>query len=293
MVAFSAACRAQLPAQHGSLGPELDVALEGALAAARAAWPSLAVSEAGFAAQLANLVADDPAPVTALGQLHAADIYLAVGCAEGVTDALAALERDYLPDLRATLSRMGLAASAIDEALQVMREELLVARPQAPPRILGYAGRGALRGWLRSVAARTGLRTFRGPTRHEEPGGEVQATAGDDLELDYLKRKYGEVFRAAFRTAVAELSEEDRVLLKQRFRHGMTVEELGVLHGVHAGTISRWVAAARDRLVTATRVVMMRELGVQRAEVESILRLIQSEMAISLSTLGDLPPEAA
>jgi RNA polymerase sigma-70 factor (ECF subfamily) len=291
MVAFSAVCRAQLPPQHRALGPELDAALEAALAAARAAWPAVAVGEARFAVQLARLIADDPAPVIALGQLQVAEVYLTVGCADGVAEALAVLERDYLPDLRATLSRMGLTASAIDETLQVVREELLVARPHAAPRILGYGGRGQLRGWLRSVAARTGLRTFRGPQTHEELDGEVHATAGDDLELEYLKRTYGEVFRAAFRTAVAGLSADDRVLLKQRFRHQVTVEELGALHGVHAGTISRWVAAARDRLVAGTRTVMMRELGVQRAEVSSILRLIQSEMQISLSTLGDAPDD--
>jgi RNA polymerase sigma-70 factor (ECF subfamily) len=291
-MAFSAVCRAQLPPQHRELGPALDVALEAVLAAARAAWPDLPVSEARFAEQVARLIAGDPAPVDALGQLHAADVYLAVGCADGVAGALAALERAYLPDLRATLSRMGLTASAIDETLQVVREELLVARPDAAPRILGYGGRGQLRGWLRAVAARTGLRGFRRPQAHEELDGEVHATAGDDLELDYLKRTYGDVFRAAFRTAVGELSADDRVLLKQRFRHLVTVEELGALHGVHAGTISRWVAAARDRLVAGTRTVMMRELGVARADVSSILRLIQSEMEISLSTLGDPPGEA-
>jgi RNA polymerase sigma-70 factor (ECF subfamily) len=293
MVAFSAACRALLAPEHRALGATLDAALEAALAAAVAAWPALVVSEARFAAQLGKLLAGEADPVAALGQLFVADIYLSVACAEGAAGALAAIERDFMPDLRTTLSRMGLTASAIDEALQVMREELLVARPEGAPRILGYGGRGPLRGWLRSVAARTGLRGFRKPQLHETLDGEVHATAGEDLELDFLKRKYGEAFRAAFRTAVSELPADDRVLLKQRFRHQLTVEELGALHGVHAGTISRWVAAARDRLVAGTRKVMMRELGVQRADVSSILRLIQSEMEISLSMLGDAGPEEA
>ncbi|HEX4416430.1 MAG TPA: hypothetical protein VH165_00965 [Kofleriaceae bacterium] len=292
MVEFSAACRAQLPPEHRALGAELDAALEAALAAAVAAWPAVAVREARFAEQLAKLLGGEADPVHALGQLFVSDIYLSVGCADGAPDALAALERDYMRDLRGTLSRMGLTASAIDETLQVMREELLVPRPEAPPRILGYSGQGPLRGWLRSVAARTGLRGFRKPQRHETLDDEVHATAGEDLELEFLKRKYGEAFRAAFRTAVGELPADDRVLLKQRFHHQLTVEQLGAMHGVHAGTISRWVAAARDRLVAGTRKVMMRELGVQRADVSSILRLIQSEMEISLSTLGDPGPDA-
>jgi RNA polymerase sigma-70 factor (ECF subfamily) len=99
-----------------------------------------------------------------------------------------------------------------------------------------------------------------------------------------MKKTYGEAFQRAFAAALAELPAEDRLLLKQRFRHHMTVEELGTLHSVHAGTISRWVAAARDRLVAATRAAMMRELGVGGADVESILRMIQSEIEITLST---------
>ena len=285
MVGFSAAFRAQLADRP--LGPELEVALATAFEAAHTAWPGLAIADAAFGAHLARLVHDDDAPAAALGQLAIADVYLSLACAGGDPAALAILDRDYFAELRPTLSRLGLAPGAIDEALQIMREELLTARAEAPPRILGYGGRGQLRGWLRSVAARTGLRGQRQPQRHETLDGEVHATAGADLELGFLKRTYGEAFREAFRTAVAELPADDRVLLKQRFRHQLTVEELGAMHGVHAGTISRWVAAARDRLVAGTRKAMMKQLGVDRDDVSSILRLIQSELEISLSTLGD------
>ena len=74
-----------------------------------------------------------------------------------------------------------------------------------------------------------------------------------------MKKTYGEVFQRAFAIALAAMSADDRLLLKQRFRHQLTVEDLGALHSVHAGTISRWVAAARERLVKATRAEMMRE----------------------------------
>ncbi|HEY0190735.1 MAG TPA: hypothetical protein VGC42_06395 [Kofleriaceae bacterium] len=285
MVAFCVACRALMP-EHRAVGEALDVALDEALATAVAAWPALAIAETRFAERLAPLLAGAADPVKACGQLFVADLYLTVGCAEGLPGALAAIDRD-LRELRGALSRMGLTASAIDETLQVMREELLVPRPGAPPRMANYGGQVPLRGWLRSVAAWTGLRGHRQPQRHETLDGEVHATAGEDLELEFLKRKYGEAFRAAFRAAVEELPADDRVLLKQRLRHQLTVEELGAMHGVHAGTISRWVAAARDRLVAGTRKAMMRALGIERADVSSILRLIQSEMEISLSMLGD------
>ncbi len=68
-----------------------------------------------------------------------------------------------------------------------------------------------------------------------------------------MKKQYGAAFERAFAQAFAALSVEDRLLLKQRLRHQLGVVELGKLYGVNAGTISRRVAAARERLVAATR----------------------------------------
>jgi RNA polymerase sigma-70 factor (ECF subfamily) len=291
MAGFASAFRDRLGTDR-AVGAELDGALATALATAHTAWPAFAIADARFAEHLAGLVRDAPEVAAAIGQLHIADLYLSLACAEGNADALAILDRDYVAGVRPTLSRMGLTASAIDETLQVMRDELLAPRPDAAPRILNYGGRGHLHGWLRSVAARTGLRNLRQPDRHDELDEGKHATPAGDLELAYMKKTYGEVFQRAFIAALAALAADDRLLLKQRFRHQLTVEELGALHSVHAGTISRWVTAARERLVKATRAEMMRELGVGRADVSSILRLIHSQLDITLSSPGDAPHQS-
>jgi len=290
MPGFARAFRERL-GEARPLGAELDDLLEAALSTARAAWPGFAVADDRFAEHLATLVRDEPAVVEALGHLHIADLYLSLACAEGRAEALVIIDRDYFADVRPTLARMGLTASAIDETLQIMRDELLAPRPEAAPRILNYGGRGHLRGWLRSVAARTGLRSVRRLDRHEELDDGRHAAPAGDLELEYMKKTYGEVFQRAFAVALAAMPSDDRLLLKQRFRHQLTVEDLGALHSVHAGTISRWVAAARERLVKATRAEMMRELGVGRADVSSILRMIQSELEITLSSVAETPRE--
>ena len=261
-------------------------ALAAARAAAHAAWPDFAIPDARFGAHLGALVASDPAPVDALGRLRAAEVYLTLACAEGVRAALDAFERGYLADMRVPLARMGLPPSAIDEALQLVRTELLAPRADgAAPRILNFAGRGALHGWLRAVAGRAGLRLVAHPERNDAFDDRVHAPVAGDLELAYMKKLYGDAFQRAFAAALAELAERDRLLLKQRYRHRLTVEELGTLHGVNAGTISRWVAAARERLAGATRTAMMRSLDVGKGDVSSILRLIHSELDLSLRAL--------
>lgn len=249
------------------------------IAAARAAWPGVAIDPARFAAHLERVAAAAPDAALAVPELG-----LAFACAEGDRAALAILDRDYLTPLRPALARLGLTSAAVDETLQTLRHELLIARPAGPPRILDYGGRGALHGWLRAVATRTGLRVRGAATPAVELDESRHAVAGDDLELAYMKKTYGAAFRTAFAAALAGLPADQRLLLKQRFQHHLSVEELGRVHGVHAGTISRWVAAARDRLVKDTRAAMMRDLEVGRTDVESILRLIHSQLELSLST---------
>jgi RNA polymerase sigma-70 factor, ECF subfamily len=243
---------------------------------ARERWPDIEVGEADFAKHAGT--ADE---------LNGPDLYLAFACGTGSSPALAVLEREYLSTLPAALRRICNGGSSVDEVLQAVREHLLVARTDAPPRILNYAGRGPLRAWLRSVAVRTAMSMNR-VTPHQIFDEQDAAGAGDDLELAFMKKTYGESFRRAFQAALAGLPEDKRLLLKQRFRHQMTVEQLGAMHAVNPGTISRWVAAAREQLVGATRTAMMAELGVDGTDVESILRMIHSQIELSLSTQGDV-----
>ncbi len=273
-------------ADERTVDREIDRALAGAYERARTAWPTIAMDEVRFADHLAKALRDAPRLADALDQLEAGDLYLALACALGDATAIAAFDRMYVASLRGPLARMGLDASGIDDTLQTMRQELLA---DGDPRILNYSGRGPLRAWLRSVAARTGLRLIRKTPRHDElDDAKHSPVVADDLELAYMKKTYGDVFQRAFKASLDGLDAADRLLLKQRFRHRMTVEQLGALHAVHAGTISRRVEAARERLVKATRTQMMRELEVGRDDVESILRLIESELDITLSSHSSL-----
>ncbi len=267
----------------------IDQAVAVAVAAARRAFPALGVDEARLRAALRARVESADDPLAALQAMETDEVVLADACALGDPGALALLEARYLPDVRATLGRVGLRDAGVDDAEQILREELLVATSSGLPRIAGYAGRGPLRGWLRAVATRTGLRLLRRTAGHEVPDDDASSdvAAAGDLELAYLKRSYGPAFKEAFRLAFASLSPAERLLLKQRLAHGMTVSAIGALHGVHGSTVSRWVADARERLVAGTRDEMMRSLSAGRAEVSSILRLIQSELDVTLSTASE------
>ena len=294
MTSFAEAFCEHLP-KIGVPTADLEAALTEARGRAMAAWPDLHVADAAFARQLARAVTSSDDVVVALRAVHAEDLYFVTACASRDEKALAQFERRHALELVATLRRMGLAPVVCEETLQVMREELFVSVGDAEPRILKYSGRGHLRGWLRAVAARTGLRVGRATPRTSELHESSTGAADDDLELAYLKRTYGASFQTAFRVALGQMPPKDRLLLKQRFQHFLSIEEVAALHGVHASTVSRWVTDARERLVTATREEMMRNLQLGRAEVSSILRLIRGSLDITLSTLapGDAPESGA
>ena len=259
------------------------------LGGARTEHPDVRVPEERFALEVITRLPSSE-PVAALRKMRVADLYLAIGCAIGDEAAIAAFERRNVPEIRAVLTRMGLSGADAEETVQVMREELFVPSPGKRPLVLGYAGRGALRTWLRTVAGRTGLRVLRRKGKGLPLNEEIAGSGSDDLELEYLKKTYGVAFQSAFRQALQAMQPKDRVLLKQRLRHHLSIEELGALYRVHPATVSRRVTEARERLVTATREAMMRDLHVGRVEVSSILRLIQSEIDISLSAAPSLAP---
>ncbi|CAN5418813.1 hypothetical protein BH11MYX1_BH11MYX1_48570 [soil metagenome] len=250
--------------------------MEELVARGRDAWPKVAIDVAAFARHLAQL--------ENAGALEIEDLYLAFAAAAGDPAALAGFDV-LLAQLRGPLKKLGVEASDVDEVMQQVRTELLVATAERAPRLLGYGGRGKLGGWLRSVGLRKGLAQLR-TTRKYDPLDHEPGTLAGDPELAYMKKHYGEVFQRAFAAALAGLAPKDRLLLKQRFRHAMGVEDLGRQYGVNAGTITRRVQAARAALVDAIRTAMMASLGVDAADVASILRLIQSQLDVSLSTVG-------
>jgi RNA polymerase sigma-70 factor (ECF subfamily) len=264
--------------------PAARAALAEAFDKARRAWPQLTVADAELTRGVAARLEPGLDVVTAIRRLHVADLYFVLACTAHQRAALAQFENDHLPEVGAALVRQGFAPAAVSESLQILRTTLLLGgQAGGPPQLLDFAGRGPLRGWLRVVATRTAYKLAR-PVKHglllEH---QVEEAAAGDIELEFLKKRYGDAFRSAFRAAFAELPTADRLLLKQRFAHGTTVAELGVLHGVHGSTVSRWVTSARERLIERTRASLVQRFHLGDGEVSSLLRLIHSQIDGSLS----------
>ncbi|MRG98527.1 sigma-70 family RNA polymerase sigma factor [Polyangium spumosum] len=281
------AARPEAPADSLDLGPaELEALLASLLAAARAAWAGVHLEPDVFIPYLAARIGADVPLHRALTSSTCVDLYLACACARGDAAALTLFDKALLRDVTAALSRIDLGSTTLEDLRDRIRHRILVGEGDALPRIAEYTGRGDLRGWLRVVAVREALGLLRRQKREERVHHELELAELDpssgDPELALIERRHHEAFQGAFREALAALSPRDRNLLRQHYRQGLGIDELGALHDVHRATAARWLAQARDRLASGTRQRMRERLRVEGGEVDDILRLLQSRLEITL-----------
>lgn len=271
-----------LLAARGHDSAELGALLAHVIAEAIARHPDFAVPASGFARHLVEKL---PAAGIegALVSLRAADLYLAYACAQRDPAALSAFEATFASEFRLVLARSRGPRPDEDDFRQACREKLF-ARDR--PKIAEYSGQGDLRSFLRVTLVRTLIDLSR--KRTESPGADedrVQSVPapGPDPELDYLKKLYASEFKQAFEEAALALSPEDRNTLRYHYAHGLTIDQLGALYNVHRATAARRVAKARDDLLSETRRRLMARLRLDRDELDSVMRMIESEVHVSLN----------
>jgi RNA polymerase sigma-70 factor (ECF subfamily) len=213
----------------------------------------------------------------------AADLLLARACLQGDPRALRDFEARHFPEVADFIARVDPTPAFAEEVRQTLRDELFVAKGTKPPKIASYSGRGPLGAWLRLVAVRVALTLKR--RERSVPLMAEPASAAPDPELDFLKAKYREEFKRAFQSTLEGLTADERNVLRLHYLDGLPIESVAALLGVHRATVHRWMARSRQNLLAATRKQLAERLGLDSAEVASVLRLIQSRLDLSMSRL--------
>jgi len=262
--------------------PALPEQVEAMLASAHAAWPSLSLSDERFVAHVGARL--KPPFDSALEALETEDLFLACACAERVPRALELFDEKVLPRIDPVVRRYDASPAFLDEVRQALREKLFL----PPPRIAEYSGEGSLVAWLRAAAARTALNALRPEQRHPraEPD-ELDALplAAPGPELQLLKGRHRAAFRAAFQQALASLPLRERTALKLNALDGMSLEKIGAMYGKDKSTVSRWLAHAQQQLLEQTRGALKAQLQLGSREVESLIAVLNSQLASSLIQL--------
>jgi RNA polymerase sigma-70 factor (ECF subfamily) len=285
---LDAAPAAMRPALEGIA--DLDRRLWAIVAEGRAAWPGFALEARDVVEFVARQATAELADA-ALDGLRPADLYLACACARQVPGAIAAFDRDYMREVDVALARMRIGPPRLHDVKQLVRQRLFVAggtaaQPTGPGKIAEYAGRGDLRRWVRSVAVRTCLNELRKGRREilvdDEQLIAQHAIAPDDPEIEYMKRTYAHEFRAAFGDALAQLGARDQTLLRYHHVDGLNIDEIGAIYRIHRVTAFRWIEKAKELLARSTLELLRGRLRLPASELDSVLRMIRSQIHLSL-----------
>jgi RNA polymerase sigma-70 factor (ECF subfamily) len=262
------------------------------VARAGRAWPDLGLDPSHLVAQLARAVGDDIA--AGLAELYVEDFALAVACMDRLPGALELVDKLCGPAVVAAVARVDRSPELRDEVRQILWQRLFVGTGAAAPRILSYAGRGPLAGWVAVAAQRVALDLRRDAARAvaSDPDADQLLPANDHPEADYLRARYRVEFETAVHTALRALPDRDRLLLRLTTVCGLSHAQIANIYKVNQSTVTRWIARARDEVLEATEQAMCGKLGVPRAEFRSLAGLLLSRIDLSVSRVLAASPES-
>jgi len=236
----------------------------------RAAWPDLELDEAAFAAWLEARTGGAP-------DVNVEDLWLVRACELNVPRALALFERHALKPALVPLPERVRA----DVGQRVMQRLFT----GTDPKIRQYKGRGRVSRWLHVVA----LRESRAERRLNE-----RETGADDLERlagaisasgsTGLERTLHRQARAVLARALEALAPEERKLLARHFLQGETHQALATELGIPRSTVAYRLTRLTQRVLESTR-SGLRELGLTRSQLESLLGAMRSQVDLTFSIL--------
>jgi len=265
--------------------PALQQKLDDALADGRACHPDVILDDELFLRYLAERLPEEGAEPLAM--LRHADLYLACACAEGQTPAIATFRTSYCSKIEAAVANVGLGGAA-DEVAQRVLTEVLMPATNGKPTICKYGGRGALSAWVTVTAVRVAQRQAKKRSRERVTDDDRLfdcAMPLDDPELRHLKELYRDQFKQAFHKAFETLTARERNIIRYQLVGGMNIDQIGAIYGVHRATVARWRHAGREKLLRETSRIFRDDHGLSGTEFDSVMRLIRSQLDVSLPRL--------
>ena len=256
----------------------------------RRAWSPVCVEDHDFCRFLgARFAVEELAPDA--DPLRVSDLYLACACTLGAAGASEQFVRACGEPVRMALARV-LDPADQQEITQQVWQTLLVAGADQMPRIAQYKGRGPLHAFVRVAAVRLAmtLRRKQRPAAADELEILRIADDSDDPELRYLKEVYKTEFRRSFATAFAALPPTHQLLLRLDVVDQLTIDEAAVVYGRSRTTTGRHLLEARQALARETLADLQSRLALAPSEVDSMARLIRSQIDLSVQRLLIEPP---
>ncbi len=247
-------------------------------------WPGIRTEAALFMKHLALRIPGGADALEGLRGLRASDLYLAHGCLLGDPAALSAFEQHFVARVPAYLARGNASADFIEEAKQGLRTRLLTG-DQTPPRIAAYSGHGPLGAWVRMTTLRVALDLDQTPGRLPSAyrfEAHALTPAMADPELATLKSQAGALLNQAASATLAALSPREAALVRLFFLQEVSYGALAKIYHAPTSRVRRWIADIRAKIVEETRRHLIEKLAVTSSNVDSLIRLVSSDVDLSV-----------
>lgn len=269
-------------------GAGLATELDRLRADAVAAYPEIAVDAGMFARELARRLGELATPEQ-LAAVRAAHVHLAIACANGDEHAIRRVDKEVVAEeLRATGARLRARSELVDDVEGHVRRLVFTSEPGRQAAVRTFSGRCDLRSYVRVVATRELVKLIDKDRRmiaFDDDAVVDLVAPTDGPELRGMRARYKPEVDAAIRAALVGLPDAARALLRYSLVDGWSIDRIAALYGIHRATAARRVNAARDELGTGIRTELATRLSISVDEVDSIVRLVQSKIDVSLERL--------
>lgn len=242
--------------------------------AGQQAWPEIAVTRERYGEALEH----------GAGSVKGADLYLAIACVDGDARAIETVRALLATEVRFAALKTTASKEQLEDVTATVSRVLFVDEPHRPAALRAYSARGDLKSYLRVIARRELVRVVNAGRREIGVDEDIidRMVPRSDPEISMLRERYRSDVDEALKAAIAALDDRDRALLRYAFVDGLNVDDVGKLYDVHRATAARWIAAAREQLGKNIREALAERLDISVSEVDSIVRLVQSKIDVSL-----------
>lgn len=227
----------------------------------------------------------EASPSETLSDEALSDEYLRLACLARAPGALETLETVFLVPLGQWLAKRCGDGVLADEALQALRQKLLI---DSPPRLSAYRSTGHLTAWLRVVALRIGqdLARARGAQwLHGARLAEHFLPPANDADARLVQAEVDELFVATLRDVVRALPDKERYALRMHLLAGWNVGQIGEALEIHRATAARWIVAAKERINHEVRQRLAAKLELGPLEIERVFSLLSTQLDVHLSQI--------
>ena len=98
-----------------------------------------------------------------------------------------------------------------------------------------------------------------------------------------MKEHLREPFQRAIKRALDALEGRQRMIYTLHLVEDLTIERIATMYGVNHSTVSRWMTAARAAVIATARKLLRDEMHVSPSEFDSLVRLLTSQLDLSVS----------